>query len=76
MQTAVAENAEKVRENRLRRVAERRGLALQKCRRRDSRAIGYGGYRIIDSLKNNVVAGAHPRDYSFSLDAVEKWLTK
>jgi hypothetical protein len=33
---------EKVRENQLRRAAERQGLALSKSRRRDPRAIDYG----------------------------------
>jgi len=33
---------DKVRENRLRRMAERQGLALRKSRRRDPRAIDYG----------------------------------
>jgi hypothetical protein len=35
---------EKIRENRLRRMAERQGLALQKSRRRDPRAMDYGRY--------------------------------
>jgi hypothetical protein len=36
----------KVRENRLRRMAERQGLRLVKSRRRDPLAIDYGRYRI------------------------------
>jgi hypothetical protein len=40
--------AEKVRENRLRRVAGRRGLTLQRSRRRDVRALDYGLYWLID----------------------------
>ena len=33
---------QKVRENRMRRAAERQGFVLEKSRRRDPRAIGYG----------------------------------
>ena len=40
--------AEKVRENRLRRMAERQGLELRKSRRRDPRAIDYGRWYIVD----------------------------
>jgi hypothetical protein len=40
---------EKVRENRLRRMAERQGLALLKSRRRDPRAIDYDCWAIVDS---------------------------
>jgi hypothetical protein len=36
----------KVRENRLRRMAERQGLTLTKNRRRDPRALDYGEYRL------------------------------
>jgi hypothetical protein len=40
--------AEKVRENRLRRMAERQGLELRKSRRRDPRAKDYGRWYIVD----------------------------
>jgi hypothetical protein len=40
--------AEKVRENRLRRMAERQGLELRKSRRRDPRAKNYGRWYIVD----------------------------
>lgn len=36
----------KVLENRLRRVAERRGLSLEKNRRRDQKAVDYGLFRL------------------------------
>lgn len=65
---------EKIRENRLRRIAERQGLAVQKSRRRDPRALDYGKYRIIDPEINGVVAGASPWNYSMDLDEVEEWL--
>jgi hypothetical protein len=40
--------SEKVRENRLRRAAERQGLTLSKSRRRDPRAKDYGTYQLGD----------------------------
>jgi hypothetical protein len=40
--------AEKVRENRLRRMAERQGLELRKPRRRDPRAKDYARWYIVD----------------------------
>ncbi|HEV2542934.1 MAG TPA: hypothetical protein VGU70_09285 [Methylobacterium sp.] len=68
--------SEKVRENRLRRVAERRGLRLEKSRRRDPRAMDFGGYMLIDGYRNTVVSGANPYAYSLSLDDVEKDLSE
>jgi hypothetical protein len=41
--------ANKSRENRARRVAERRGFRLEKSRRRDPRSVGYGQYQLIDT---------------------------
>ena len=48
--------AEKVRENRLRRMAERQGLELRKSRRRDPRAKDYGRWYIVDV--NREIEGA------------------
>ena len=42
--------------DRLRRAAQRRGLALMKSRRRDPRAFDYGTYMLIDQQTNFVVA--------------------
>lgn len=50
-------NAEKTRENRLRRMARRQGLDLQKSRRRDPRALDYGGYQLIARGSNSLVLG-------------------
>jgi hypothetical protein len=66
---------EKVMENKLRRMAARQGLQLVKCRRRDPRALGYGGYMVVDIARNFVVAGAHPIEYSLTLEDVEEHLT-
>lgn len=62
-----------VRENRLRRMAQRQGLALRKSRRRDPRAVDYGGYWLIDVSTDALVAGGQ---FGISLDAIEEWLTK
>ena len=45
----------KVTENRLRRIAARRGYRLEKSRRRDKNAIDYGGFMLVDAYKNTVV---------------------
>lgn len=47
---------DKSRENRARRVAERRGYRLEKSRRRDPRATDYGRYQLIDSATNAVAS--------------------
>ena len=66
---------EKVRENRLRRMAQRQGLALQKSRRRDVRAIDYDRWMIVDPFTNTVVAGELNSFRAMTLDQVEAWLT-
>jgi hypothetical protein len=52
--TSVTE--EKVRENRLRRVAARRGLRLVNSRRRDEKALDFGRYWLL-SRAGSVIAG-------------------
>lgn len=66
---------DKVRQNRLRRMAERQGLALAKSRRRDPNALDFGGFMLVDGKTNAVVAGGDPVPYSLTLDEVEAWLT-
>lgn len=63
---AVRDQAEKVRENRLRRMAQRQGLTLHKSPRRDTRAIDYGRWWVV-----------HPDERSVELtdlDALERYL--
>jgi hypothetical protein len=67
---------EEVRENRLRRMAERQGLRLIKARRRDPRAYDYGTYGLLDAYTNNVVACGRPEPYGMSRDEIEKYLTR
>lgn len=61
----------KVRENRLRRIAERRGYRLSRSNRRDPAAIDYGRYMVIDDVTLDAVLGGRPRAYSASLEDVE-----
>lgn len=65
---------EKVREARLRRVTERRGLKLVKSRRRDPLAVDYGRYVIVDPESNRPVAGELGSANTMALDDVEAWL--
>ncbi len=67
-------DGEKIRENRLRRMADRQGLALRKSGRRDPRAIDYGMYALVDPNKNAIVAGAQSGRFDFTLDDVEHYL--
>jgi len=68
--------AEKIRENRLRRMAARQGLELQKSRRRDPLAYDYGGYQLIDPGMNALVFGELAgHGFGASLDEIEQWLT-
>jgi hypothetical protein len=64
----------KVRENRLRRMAERQGLRLEKSRRRDPRAVDYGKYMLVNPTINGVVAGIVAGRPGFDLDDVEEFL--
>ncbi|GAA4169085.1 hypothetical protein [Shinella granuli] len=65
---------DKVKENRVRRVAERRGMRLEKSRRRDPKAIDFGGYMLIDAATNTVILGSTSYAYSASLDDIEEFL--
>lgn len=71
----MSDDDNKVRENRLRRMADRQGLRLVKSRRRDPRALGYGGYMLVDE-RNRVQAGELDSPRALSLDDVERYLTE
>ena len=66
-------NAEKVRENRLRRMAKRQGMTLKKNPRRDPRAIDYGGYKLTNSRGRSVL-GVTVRGWAVAIDKVEAYL--
>ena len=70
------DTSEKVRENKLRRMAVRQGLRLEKCKARDPRALGYGTYWLINASTNAIVASGSPNGYGLSLDEIEKALTE
>ncbi|WP_200213399.1 hypothetical protein [Micromonospora coerulea] len=63
---------DKVRENRLRRMAERQGLTLTKSRRRDPRAVDYGKYWLADA---NTTAMQTP-EQGMTLDEIETHLNR
>lgn len=65
------DTADKVRENRIRRMAQRQGLRLEKSRRRDHRAYDYGTYWLIDIDTNSVAVGDLQSGYGLSLDEAE-----
>lgn len=67
---------EKVRENRLRRMAGRQGLGISKSRRRDPRAIDFGGYMLYDLSSKGLILGGGTWAYSASLDDIEEYLTR
>lgn len=64
---------EKVRENKLRRISERRGFRIEKSRRKDPQAVDFGGYMLIDVRSNAVVLGAGTFPYSATLDEIEAY---
>jgi len=66
----------KVKENRLRHVADRRGLRLIKSRSRDPRALDYGLYGLVDVQTGFAVTPALANRWvcSWTLEAVEEYL--
>lgn len=64
-------DADKIRENRVRRIAARRGYRLVKSRRRDPQAIDYGSFWLIRADMNLTVVGDM---YGVSLDVIEAYL--
>jgi hypothetical protein len=67
----------KIRENRLRRMALRRGMMLRKSGRRDPNALDYGLFSLVDintnRLINEPLPGLHA--HALTLDEVEDYLT-
>jgi hypothetical protein len=74
---ARTETSEKVREDRLRRMAARQGLRLAKSRVRDPHAMGHGLYALIDDQTGGTISPtlAERWIHSWSLDQVERHLT-
>lgn len=73
---------EKVRENRLRRVAERRGLRIEKSRRRDREALTFGRYWVLRPNGKDIVDDIPElfpdaqREHTVTLDQIEAAFTK
>ena len=67
---------EKGMENRLRRVADRRGLRLVKSRSRDVNAVDYGLYALIDVATNGAVNPAIAQRWvcSWTIKEVQDYL--
>ena len=66
----------KVRENRLRRMADRQGLKLQRSRRRDEKAIDYDLYALIYVDTGGTMHPEGPTSiFTLDLDDVEQYLT-
>jgi hypothetical protein len=70
------ETAEKVWENRLRRMADRQGLRLVKSRRRDPRAIGFARFALLNAESGTVAAGVGRFGPEYTLDEVEEFLMR
>lgn len=73
------ETEAKVYENRLRRMAERQGLRLEKSRRRDTRAYDYGTYQLVDVRTNTLASYGGPafsNGYGLALDEIHKALVE
>lgn len=70
--------SDKIRENRLRRMAQRQGLQLIKSKRRDPNALSYGTYGLIDTRTNGLVLGNGEvfDGYGCDLDEIEAYLTE
>ncbi len=49
-------------------------MILSKSRRRDPKAIDYGGYMLIDATSNAAIMGSDSFAFSASLDDIENWL--
>jgi hypothetical protein len=69
---------EKVMENRLRRVADRRGLKLVKSRSRDVNAVDYGLFALIDVRTGGAINPAIANRWacSWTIEEVRSYLEK
>ena len=69
----ILSTAESARDARLRRLAHKHGLAVEKSRSRTWSIDDHGGYRIVDPYCNWVVHGYR---FELDLDDVEAWLNQ
>ena len=61
-------------ESNIRARVRRRDLRVQKCRSRNPQLPSFGMYRVIDPYTTYVVFGAHPHNYSATLDEIDDCL--
>ena len=68
--------SDKIRENHMRRRADRYGLKLKKSPRRDPKAVDYGLYALIDVQTGGAINPAIAQRFicSWTLDEVEEYL--
>ena len=69
--TSDSSTSDKVYENRLRRVADRQGLRLEKSRSRDRRALTYGTYHLVNPYNNTLEVCGSSNGYGLSLPEIE-----
>lgn len=67
---------EKIRENRLRRVADRQGLRVEKSKRRDPFAIGFNTFAVFRKATGDHLAGQPNEGAGLTLDQLEAFLTR
>jgi hypothetical protein len=72
---AEATQADPRREERLRQMARRQGLALEKSRTRNPSARGYGTYQLVDRETGTIVALGPSSGFGLTADEIEKILT-
>lgn len=66
--------ASRVDENRVRRMAARQGLVVNKSRRRDPNALDYGRYWIVEPRRNVIATSLEGQEHGITLEEVEAWL--
>lgn len=66
----------KAAENLARRMSARYGLKLEKSRRRDPRALGYGTYQLTDRDANTIISSGLSSGYGLSLSEIFQALTE
>lgn len=66
--------AEKTRQIRLRRMAERQGLVLRKSRRRDPLALDYDRWKILDENGKTIAGADKAGRPTMTIDEIETYL--
>jgi hypothetical protein len=72
---AEATHADLTREETLRQMALRQGLALEKSRKRNPSAPGYGTYQLVDRETGTIVALGPSSGFGLTADEIEAILT-